>query len=405
MMFHALRSGALRKLWIGQVFSAVGDEIYRVGLVWIAINLIGADVGYLSAGQAAALMVLSFIGGKWADTWRPLQTMIVVDVARAFIVLIPVIVAQWMTTTPLLLIWTVALTISGLSAFFDPALQSCLPRFSPDTATLRAATGLMSTTFRLARMVGPALVGFLSAFLPTIHFFTLDALTFFVSALSVLSLQKEDRGRHPADPPTGKSSFYKSIQGAFSSVSKRPGMPYAMLAKAITGGTWSLALTLGFALLIHQMTNGNTQVFGTMLASYGVGNFLGALYFGNRPRTQSEKMMFRGYILLGCGFISMGLVTNLYLLALVSGLSGFSGPMNDLAFVDLIQKRYPLHELTKIFRLRMALETTATLILMLLAPWLFKNCGVRLVIGGCGIVWILCGLIGLMQKNRPVDTF
>src|ERR1700679_3654151 len=89
-MRSALQNRAISRLWFGQALSSIGDEIYRVGLTWIAVGLIGADTGYLNSAQAAALMVLSFVGGKWAENWDPLRTMIRVDLVRAIIVLIPV---------------------------------------------------------------------------------------------------------------------------------------------------------------------------------------------------------------------------------------------------------------------------------------------------------------------------
>ena len=100
-MLRALKDAAILRLWLGQALSAVGDEIYRVGLTWLAVGLIGADTGYLNAAQYAALMILSFIGGKWADHWDPLKTMIRVDLIRALIILIPVVVSFFTQFQPL----------------------------------------------------------------------------------------------------------------------------------------------------------------------------------------------------------------------------------------------------------------------------------------------------------------
>ena len=67
-MIRALRQPQLLRLWFGQASSSIGDEIYRVGLIWLAVGLMGENTGYLAAGQTASLMLLSFIGGRWADT-------------------------------------------------------------------------------------------------------------------------------------------------------------------------------------------------------------------------------------------------------------------------------------------------------------------------------------------------
>ena len=35
----------IRLLWGGQVLSAVGDELYKVALIWVAVGLVGARAG------------------------------------------------------------------------------------------------------------------------------------------------------------------------------------------------------------------------------------------------------------------------------------------------------------------------------------------------------------------------
>lgn len=429
-MFKAIKHPPLFRLWIGQALSSVGDEIYRVGLTWIAIGLIGADTGYLAAGQAAALMTLSFVGGRWADQWDALRLMIRTDLARMLIVLIPVIYAYFFKLN-IGVLWVVALSLSGLSAFFDPALQSCLPKFSSDLETLRSANGLMSTTVRLARMVGPAIVGLLAAFVPMIHFFTLDAATFAISALSVylvIHYQIQSSAPAPASasapapaqdrtmasghprraiatkpPRSSRPSFSAAIRSGFEAVQRTPGFGYVMWARAITGGTWNLAVTMGFALLVHHLTNGNPQAFGLAIASYGLGNFLGALVFGNLRRSRSEHMMYWGYILLGIGFIGIGSSPSMRWVLICAPFAGFCGPINDLAFIDMVQDKFAIAEIPRIFRFKMAIETAATLLAMSASPTLFKSIGVGWTIVACGLVWVVCGLWGLRRHTPPAE--
>jgi len=400
LMLKALRHREISRLWFGQALSSIGDEIYRVGLTWLAVGLIGANTGYLNAAQAAALMILSFVGGKWADHWEPLRTMVRVDLIRSGIVMIPV-VYYYIAPVPLWLLVLVALLLSGLGAFFDPALQTALPRFSPDLQTLRAATGLMSTTTRLARMVGPALVGFLSGVFPPIHFFTLDAISFAISASSVRSLRAMERadGREPvriAKKDRQHISFTEAIISGFRLVQREKGMPFMMISKAITSGTWNLAYGLGFALLVQELAPNDTRSFGLVIASYGVGNFAGALYFGNTERKHPGLMMFSGYMWLGLGFAFVALAPSIAWIMPAAAFAGFSGPMNELTFVDLVQKRFRIAEMAKVYRLRIATETATTLLLLLISPLILKHLSVRVVISLCGVTWIAAGLIGLL---------
>jgi len=393
-MLKAFKQPQILRLWFGQASSSVGDEIYRVGLTWFAVGLMGANTGYLTAGQTASLMLLSFVGGKWADRWQPFRTLISVDLIRAFIVLIPVAISFFMEV-PMAVLWAMAISLSALSAFFDPAVQAVIPELAKDKETMQSTNGLMSTTIRMARMVGPAIVGLLSAFIPMIHFFTIDAITFIVSAFCVYSLKKY----LPEIPRVHKSLGFKdAITASFKEVRKIPGMSYVFFSRAVTAGTWNLALVIGFALLVHEMTNGDAKSFGLVMASYGVGNFAGALFFGNRPRPRSEFLMYSGYMWLGLGFIFIGIAPSIPLVMLAAVMSGFSGPANDLAFIDMAQAKFEVKDLSKIFRLRMALESAATLLCTVFSPWLIKHSSVRTVIVGCGVAWILSGTFGLVLQ-------
>jgi hypothetical protein len=77
------------------------------------------------------------------------------------------------------------------------------------------------------------------------------------------------------------------------------------------------------------------------------------------------------------------------------------GPMNDLAYIDLMQRTFPVSDLTKVFRLRMAVESLGTLIFTLASPWLIQISSIRVVMVGCGVLWIVCGGIGLLLKTSP----
>lgn len=395
-MLKALRVKAIRLLWMGQALSSIGDEIYRVGLVWIAVGLIGADAGYLNCAQLAALMIMSFVGGKWADHWEPLPTMRRVDAWRFFIVLVPV-AYSFFAPISLGLLTTVAILLSGLGAFFDPALQAVLPAFAPTGEVLQSATGLMMTTIRFARMVGPGLVGILATLIPPIHFFTMDAVSFLVSFLTLKALSHAPRESEIRKP---RMSIVEAILSGFRILKTDPEMNFILWTKAITGGTWNLAFGLGYALLVQEIAAHDTRAFGLTIASYGLGNFAGALYFGNRPRVRPAFLMFVGYIWLGTGFILNAFCYSIPWLMVSAAYTAFSGTANEVTFFDMVQNRFSRSDITKIARFRVANDTLITLVLMLAAPMMIRLLGVRVVIAFCGVIWVLVGTVGMFHRVR-----
>ncbi|RYZ97699.1 MAG: MFS transporter, partial [Proteobacteria bacterium] len=265
-------------LWVGEALSAIGDEIYKVALVWLAVHMVGADAGYLAAGQAAAVLLFGLIGGIWADHWDPRRTMLNVDLIRGALVLIPV---AWVYFAPLnlpLLIF-VALAVASLSAFFEPALQAVIPRLAPGRELMQATNGLMGTTSRLARTVGPALIGSLTGILPTIHFFTLDAITFAASAWAVGKLKAD----LPASflPKRPRVKPLAAVRAGFDLIRGNGPLQYVLYSKAVASGCWNIVLPLGIALLVQSNFPGDVRVYGWILAAYGVGNLTSALVLSN----------------------------------------------------------------------------------------------------------------------------
>lgn len=402
-MIRALRKRAVALLWCGQAMSSIGDEIYRVALIWLAVGLVGPDTGYLAATQALAWLIFGMIGGSWADRWDHLRTMVRVDLLRAVIVFIPVILFHFMPIS-LPILGCVAFAVAGLGAFFDPALMATIPRFSEDSEALRATTGLMSTTFRLARAIGPTIVGLLAVAIPMIHFFTLDAASFLISAISITLLLREPAHRvaetqaHKVRP-----SFRESLVSGYRAVQHSHTMKRILLLKSIGGGFWYLVYGLGTALYVQKLAPGDTRAFGLVVGSYGVGNFAGAVILGNMKRSKSVPLVFWGYLCLGIGFIGMGLASSLSALMLGSMFSGFAGPMNDLPVVDMIQTKFPIHEIPKIFRLRMAGEIFASLLCFSFSPMLFRAIPVGTVIclvGGLFLLFAVYGFTRLVHVNE-----
>lgn len=191
----ALRGRRMATLWRSQVLSALGDHLYGIAVIWLAAQLAGSGTGLVAAAEAGSALAFGLLGGVYADRWNRRDAMVAADVIRAGAVLALPVLALFGT----LALWqlvAVALVLGALGALFDPALQASLPVLASDGRMLQAANGLMDMTQRLARATGPSLTGLLVAALPLIHFFTLAAVTFAVSAAAILSL-----GRHVAWKP------------------------------------------------------------------------------------------------------------------------------------------------------------------------------------------------------------
>jgi hypothetical protein len=113
-------------------------------------------------------------------------------------------------------------------------------------------------------------------------------------------------------------------------------------------------------------------------------------------------MVFWGYLGLGIGFVAMGLAPSLVVLAIASAVAGFSGVLNDLPLVDMIQGSFAIHEIPKIFRLRTAGEIAASLLCFLVSPVLFRLVPVGTVIWAIGGVFLLIAAYGITFCSKAI---
>ncbi len=180
-----LRHPALACLWTGLATSAIGDQLFMVALSWVAVQVLGTRAGYLTAAQPAVILVVAMLAGRWADRIVPRRLMIGADLGRALALML--LLVTWLAAgqPPA---WTLVLAVLALAAgqaLFRPALQAVLPPLAGDPALLPAANGLLETTDRIARLVGPGLVGVMAALIPLAHYVTVDIATFLASALAI----------------------------------------------------------------------------------------------------------------------------------------------------------------------------------------------------------------------------
>jgi MFS transporter, DHA3 family, macrolide efflux protein len=85
--FYALTQRRLFVLWIGQVLSAIGDQLFIVAAVWLAVQMAGRSAALVAAANFTAALVFGLLGGVYADRLNRRTVMIVVDLVRAAAVL------------------------------------------------------------------------------------------------------------------------------------------------------------------------------------------------------------------------------------------------------------------------------------------------------------------------------
>jgi DHA3 family macrolide efflux protein-like MFS transporter len=389
-------------LFSGQLFAAVAAELYRVALIWIAVDLAGAAGGYIVAAHSAMILLVTLVGGIWADQWNPRRTLIGVNLLRAGIVLLLPLSALSGEAIPTWLFWTVALIMAALTAFIDPALQTCLPRLCPSLAMLPAINGLVDGARRLARVLGPGLVGVLAAVVPMTQFFSIVSLLLLCAATAIFAV-----GPVLMEPPPGlQTGWGRRIAHAVSAgwrvTRVHPLLRFAIPTLLVTTTAWCIAFTLGLVLLVREMPGADAQLYGLGVAAYGVGNFTANVIVGSMDVRRSGLFMYIGRIVLGLGYIGMAFAPSPAWLMAAAAFAAMGGPMNELPTIVRIQTDIPPPLVASVFRLRMIMDHAGILFGLLIAPVFIEIFDTTSVVAAAGASTVVVGIIGLYRFGNDV---
>ena len=402
-----LRSGPVALLWGGLAFSAVGDQLYAVALSWVAVGVFGAWAGLLTALGAGCLLVTALFVGRWADGWDQRRAMVGADVVRAGVVL--GVVAAWeVAGAPSGVALVVAVVVLGAAqAVFRPAFQAVMPGLVP-VAELPAANALFDTTERIARLVGPGLVGVLAAVLPTRHFLSADAGTFLVSAVVLVLI---GRGVAPVRRRGVPGSVLGGVARGFRVMGAHPVLGPLMWVNGVVNGAWMAVVFLGLPLALERygVTGpGGTGLgaYGLVISAYGCTNLVATLVVGSRAMpVRVAPMIFGGSVVVGAGIGLMGVIVGaglpaawvLPLLCGAAALAAPGGPMGDVPGAVLRQTELPRDDVPAAMRAYLVVNNLGALVGMVVAPVLFTAVGVAAGIVVCGGLMVAAGLGGLVR--------
>ncbi len=398
--FKTLRLPQIALLWTGQVLSAIGDYFYTIAVIWIAVKTSGSDAGFVAGAEAMAGIVFGLPGGIYADRWNRRTTMVIVDLARAATVaLLPIL-----ALTGLLRFWhlvVVAVIIGSLGALFDPALQASLPALTGDAHMLQATNGLMDITRRLARTIGPGMAGLLIVFLPLAHFFTLDAVSFAISALSILALGSRFAWKPVrAEEHEQKLGIKGLAQDAATGIrlvgAHRP-LRWSLLAVGLSSFVWSIAFVVGVPLLVAHGLGNSVGAYGLIVAAYGLGNVLSNLVVGSLHIKRRMLSLFLGKGVLGLGFLLLAFSTSVPVAIFASALAATGGPMGDIMILMMIQTDLPSNQIGKAYSLSMMLSDAGGSLGYLLAVPLLGLINVRLGIAFSALLLLAVSAAGLLR--------
>ena len=262
-----------RRLWLGETTSAFGSSVTSVAFPLIAALTLHADtftVGLLASAAWLPWLVIGLPAGAWVDRWPRRAVMVTCDVVQAVLYLsIPA--AQFLHLLTVAQLLVVALLTGVATVFFTVAYRTYLPALV-DKADLVPANARMQAGQSAAQILGPGAGGLIGQFLGQVTGLLLDAVSFVVSAVCLLSI----RTREPRPETTERTPLRTQIADGLRFVAG----DRILLTFTVYGAVSNLAL-MGYqaieSLFLLRDVGANPAMIGGLFMVGSVGGLVGSM--------------------------------------------------------------------------------------------------------------------------------
>ncbi len=316
---RALNHRDYRLFFSGQLISLVGTWMQRVAQSWLVLELTDSPfkLGLVSALQSAPMLCLAFVAGAIADR-LPKRRVLIGTQAALMIQALALAVLVWSGYAQY---WHVAVlaTCYGLANTLDmPTRQSFVVEMA-SKEDLPNAIALNSTMVSGARMVGPAVAGFLVDRYGVASAFGLNGLSFVAVILALAAMQAEGL------PDAGQGATVgQDIVDGLSYAARTPLVALTLGLLSIVG-LFVINHNVLVPLLARDVLHEGAHGFGLLMAAVGVGAIVGALAVATRGKGRPPLLVLLGTAAAASGLtVLLAAVRNFWAAMLILTLVGIS---------------------------------------------------------------------------------
>lgn len=298
--FKALQNKTFATLYLAQTISLLGDAFSWVGLALLAYQIDKNNSSVILATaltlRVTAFIIFSPFAGVVADKVDRKKILYVTHFIRmAIIGCLPFINAEWQ-------IYVLVFLLNVFNAFFTPTYRAVIPQII-EGKYFREAVGLSTATFQLLGILGPALAGIVAVWLGARQIFFLDAISFIVAAILILSIPKKELQK-------GVSLEAQQAHNTLGDVIKGIRLLFGNKILRFALSIEFVSAIAGAMILVNTIShikNGlelDDKYYGWVMAVFGIGAAIAAFLLGSLDKSKTRSIsLISGALLLGLSIV------------------------------------------------------------------------------------------------------
>ncbi|MCP4429145.1 MAG: MFS transporter [Chloroflexi bacterium] len=388
-----LRKRNVRLLFLAQTISALGTWIGLVALNSKIYNLTHSSLGVagLFLFMAAPSLLFGLMGGVYVDRFNRQRLLVAADSIRVVLTLL------MLAAETAVFLYALVFLNALAGVVYRMARLAIVPQIAADKEDLLTTNALLNAAQTLTLVLGPAVGGLLIAALGVKSAFIIDAASFALSA-GLIARMGMATAVAP-QPPAGRT--WGQIQTAVAFVRQnRPVAALILSTAAIMLGTGAVnALEIVYARTVLHTDDAG---YGLLIASWGLGLFLGTLVVGRASRYVGDgRLYLASMALLGATLALYAYAPNL-IVAIVIGIIGGVGNGLFLNLAQtLLQTLTPVEMLGRVGGFFTTVRDVTLFLSMLAAGTLADVVGVQILFAVAGlIVLVSVAIPPLLAESR-----
>ena len=302
-LFTALSSRNYRLFFAGQIISLIGTWMTQTASLWLVYNLSHSafNLGIIGFASTIPIFFLAPFAGVLVDRVNRHRLLVITQVMA---MLQSFALAAFALTGTITVAHLVVLSlVQGLINAVDmPVRQAVVVEFVERREHLGNAIALNSSMFNLARLIGPALAGFVIAGFGPGYCYLVDGASYIAVIIALLAMRLAKRPartvqHHPwVDMKHGFHYAYNFV----------PIRALIMLVAAISAIGFSYSVLT--PIYAKDVFLGDARTLGYLMSASGIGALTAAIYLGTRTSIKGLGAVISfGGVAMGCGLIGFAL--------------------------------------------------------------------------------------------------
>lgn len=387
-----LRNPNLRKMFIAYFVSFTGTAMAPIAMAFGILELTGSskDTAFVIATPTFASILVLILGGVVAD--RTSRQKVIVSAESAAMLVQFIIALLFLTGHATVTALILLMMVNGIAVAFNaPAATGFIIQLV-DKKDLQATNALLGTARNVALIIGAALGGLLVALIGTGWAILIDAISFGLSALLVLSIRPKKQ--HKAQPASILSEL---ISGWKEFVSHKWIWVIVLQFAFVIAGIEAVMGLLGPS-VAKDYLNGATD-WGLIAGGVGFGTLTGGIIAFKLKVKYPMRLATICVLFFSVIPLAMAVPLPLYLIVLSAVFAGIGMQIFAVIWFSTLQIKIPAQMLSRVSAYDHIGSISLAPLGIVLSGFLYESIGYQWVLVLVALIIIVPTLLALMVKE------